>query len=469
MLFNSFVFAGIFLPICLLFFWSSPTDGLKRNVLLAFSLIFYGYWYPPYLVLLVGLVGIAWACALAAERSRSTAPVWIAAVLLLGALAFFKYAGFLSQVALDLGADSSYARILPQVALPLDISFIVFQALGYVIDVHRKEFHAERSFSVMLLFKAFFPQLIAGPICRAHELIPQLKGHFAFSLSNLLSGLGIFAVGLFLKLVFADSLAPLVDKLFLPDATHTAIEAWAAAIGFGVQIFADFWGYSTMAVGLALMFGVDIPINFRLPYLSTSIREFWRRWHITLSQWLRDYLYKSLGGSRHGQVRTIIALFSTMLLGGLWHGANYTFIVWGAIHGSVLAIEHITRRSPVKGEAGRSWSPLGLLSSAFGFSYTLVVVLVAWIYFRAADLGQANEIVKAMFAGDAGSLTPAVLQILAFATALVLVQAPAYRYIEMLRERTVPTHVALASAFVLTLLGVVLGAPEAVQFIYFEF
>ena len=466
MLFNSFVFIGLFLPLTLLAFWFAPGDRVKRGVLLASSLFFYGYFYWPYLGLLIGLVGIAWACALAAERTRRTAPVWIAAVLLLGVLAYFKYAVFFAQVAHDMYLLGGESRRMHALALPIGISFIVFQALGYVVDVHRGEFPAERRFSVVLLFKAFFPQLIAGPICRAHELMPQLRQHFKFDLVQFFSGLGIFTVGLLLKEVFADGLAPLVDTLYTPESSALSMAgAWAAAIGFGAQIYADFWGYSTMAVGLARMFGVDIPVNFRLPYLSTSLREFWRRWHITLSQWLRDYLYKPLGGSRHGPGRTVFALMATMLLGGLWHGANYTFLVWGAIHGVVQTLEHLLVKRGAPSSGG-----VRVVREVIGWLYVFLVVFVAWVFFRASGIGQALTIIKAMFLfTTAGEVSSTVRQIFALSAMLFLVQIPLERFLEGLRQSRINLPFALAASFWSVIAAVVLGAPAAVPFIYFQF
>jgi D-alanyl-lipoteichoic acid acyltransferase DltB (MBOAT superfamily) len=464
-LFNTFAFAGLFLPLTLLAFWFAPGDRAKRGILLASSLFFYGYWYWPYLGLLVGLVAIAWACALRVEKTRSTAPVWVAALLLLGILGFFKYAGFLATVAHDLGLADGESRRVHALALPIGLSFIAFQALGYVVDVYRGEFPAERRFSVVLLFKAFFPQLIAGPICRAHELMPQLKRQFRFDATQFFCGLAIFALGFLLKEVFADSLAPLVDKLYAPRANLGMVDAWAAAIGFGGQIYADFWGYSTMAVGLARMFGVDIPVNFRLPYLATSLRDFWRRWHITLSQWLRDYLYKPLGGSRRGRARTVFALMATMLLGGLWHGANYTFIVWGALHGFVQVLEHLLLPQQLSGQA---W--IRRARAAAGWLYVFVVVMVAWVFFRAENLGQAVAIVKAMFNGPVSwTLGIEVRQIFALSLALLLLQVPIEKLLAALRDLRVAPARAVIATFWGVVVGVVLGAPAAVPFIYFQF
>jgi alginate O-acetyltransferase complex protein AlgI len=470
MLFNSFVFAGLFLPICLLAFWLAPSPSSKRAVLLFGSLVFYGYWLPAYLILLVGFVGVAWACAQLAEKTDSTWPVWLAALFLLGGLAYYKYAGFFSQVAVDLHLAPSGFRI-PQLALPLGISFIVFQALGYVIDVHRREFSAEKRFSVVLLFKAFFPQLIAGPICRAHELIPQLRGTFNFRLEQFASGLAIFALGLALKQLFADGLAPLVDTLYSNRDSPSFYGAWAASIGFGGQIYADFWGYSTMAVGLARMFSIDIPTNFNLPYLATSLREFWRRWHITLSQWLRDYLYKPLGGSRHGRLRTMAALLITMLLGGFWHGANYTFIVWGAIHGLALVFEH----QVIKGRLNYNrWNSLPLRGITFitGWMYTFLVVFSAWVFFRAANVDQAAKIIAAMLSPQ--KLTHAALsvemkQIATLALLLFLIQIPITWALRQLRDERWSPAVAVTIAFWAVVVAIVFGAPIAVPFIYFQF
>lgn len=465
MLFNSFVFIALFLPLTLAVFWLWPGDRGKRAILLGSSLLYFGYFHWPYLGLLIGLVGVAWACALWGQRTLSVKPVWVAGAVLLGVLAYFKYSGFLVQVAQDLGLSAGDSRRVHELALPIGISFIVFQALGYVIDVHRREFPAERRFTVVLLFKAFFPQLIAGPICRAHELMPQLRQHFRFDASQFFAGLGIFAVGLFLKEVFADGLAPLVDSLYEVGTKRSTLDAWAAAVGFGGQIYADFWGYSTMAVGLARMFGVTIPVNFRLPYAATSLREFWRRWHITLSQWLRDYLYKPLGGSRNGPRRTALALMATMLLGGIWHGANYTFVVWGALHGAVLTLEHFLR--PGKPGAAMAGVSIGGL---LGWIYTSVVVLVAWVFFRAVDVHQAFSIVSEMFSGGSrGEMPASVRQIFFLSAVLFVLQFPLERFLEALRLGQVSPPAVVAFSFWGMFAAIVLGAPAAVPFIYFQF
>jgi len=470
MRFDSFVFAGLFLPVVLTLFWLSPDDRYKRTILLGSSLVFYGYWNPSYLILLIGMVGVAWLCARLAEHTPASWPLWTAAFLLLGTLGLFKYSAFASLVARDLGLADHGGSPALVLALPLGISFIAFQALGYVIDVHRREFPAEPRFGVVLLFKAFFPQLIAGPICRAHQLMPQLRGHFAFSWDRLLSGAAIFALGLFLKSVFADSLAPHVDRLFDDGTVRTAYHSWAAAYGFAGQIYSDFWGYSTMAVGLARMFGIDLPINFTLPYLSRSIREFWTRWHITLSHWLRDYLYKPLGGSHRGPIRTMVALLITMLLGGLWHGAHYTFLLWGLLHGLVLSLEHAVGRDTRERDPSAQLTLPAVLSQAGGWIYTMGTVLVGWILFRAATVGQALDMIASLgiFTGEK-TVSPSVLPVTLLTLALLVLQIPIQAAITAFREGRVPADVSLASAFSMVWLSIVLGAPDTYPFVYFQF
>jgi D-alanyl-lipoteichoic acid acyltransferase DltB (MBOAT superfamily) len=444
-----------------------PTPAAKRLVLIVASLVFYSYWLPEYLLLLMGFVIVAWWCAIQVEKTQSGWPLWVAGICLFGGLGYYKYSSFIGRVAVDLGVVPQDFTV-QQLALPLGISFIVFQAMGYVIDVYRREYHAEKKLSVVLLFKGFFPQLIAGPICRAHELIPQLKGVFVFRLEQFTSGLAIFSLGLLLKEFFADGLAPIVDHLYEADVHHSFQSAWAASVGFGGQIYADFWGYSTMAIGLAKMFAIDIPVNFRLPYIATSLREFWRRWHITLSQWLRDYLYKPLGGSRHGPYRTLLALMATMLIGGLWHGANYTFIVWGAIHGFALVIEHLISNKQLKLNKQQRFSVAGTI----GWIYSMLLVFVAWVFFRAGDLDQAWNIVVAMFAPelpDQASLIPQIQQIMFIFSVLMILQFPVEWVLGKLRREVLPPYIAVAIAIWAVIGAVVLGAPVTVPFIYFQF
>jgi D-alanyl-lipoteichoic acid acyltransferase DltB (MBOAT superfamily) len=260
----------------------------------------------------------------------------------------------------------------------------------------------------------------------------------------------------------------MVDPLYGGSAITARIEAWAAATGFGGQIYADFWGYSTMAVGLARMFNIEIPVNFDRPYLAWSIRDFWRRWHMTLSRWLRDYLYKPLGGSQYGKLRTFCALMATMILGGLWHGANYTFIVWGGIHGLALGAEHLVSRERASRLESRKRS-LGIyMVRGIGWIYAMVVVSVSWVFFRAPDMSHALSIIMAMAKGPSANASHSVKQIAVLVIALFLIQFPFEWLLRMFRKEEIPPWIGVVTSFVLVLGAVVLGAPEAVPFIYFQ-
>lgn len=469
-LFNSLEFF-LFLPFVLLLYWSVTGTTARGYVLLGASLAFYASWYPPYLALLAGAVAVCHVCARWLGARRPRLAVGLAATALFALLGWYKYAAFLAHVLADLGLPSVDPARLPQTsALPLGISFIVFQGLGYVIDVARREKAAEPRYATVLLFKAYFPQLIAGPICRARELMPQFAAAHRFEHAAFASGLAILAVGLALKVVFADNVAPAVDRLFSESANLGQGGAWVATLGFGVQILADFWGYSTMAYGMSLMFGITLPVNFRLPYLARGLRDFWRRWHITLSQWLRDYLYIPLGGSRHGRLRTQIALIVTLALGGLWHGANYTFMLWGLLHGVALAVEHLVAGTLPAGDsaaggAARVWRAG---RAAFAWLYAMAVVFAGWVLFRAPDLATARSIFRALVVGNADS-APLPVGCLALIVAFLVLQVPLEALLARLRGRAVPIVACYALSTWLMLGAVVLSAPDAAPFIYFQF
>lgn len=468
MLFSSFVFLFVFLPATCALYWLAPGQRSRERLLLAASIVFYAYWYVPYVLLLTGLVFVAWLAALASRGNpRSLAAVLAVAFLLL-TLAFFKYEAFFLRVSVDLGLlSASRADSLKHgLELPLGISFIVFQAIGYVVDVAKGGTPAERRFETVLLFKAFFPQLIAGPICRASELIPQLKDLRPIRTHKFAAGILIVTVGLFLKLVFADNLSPFVEGAFSRPNELSTLQAWAGALAFSVQILADFWGYSTIAVGLALLFGVDIPINFRLPYLAQSVREFWRRWHITLSTWLRDYLYKPLGGSRAGLLRTFAAVMATMLLGGLWHGANYTFLIWGAVHGFALCLEHWSGRH----KAAKDATLVALPARMFRIGLTFLFITLSWVFFRSESVRNAFDFLDRMmsFSGDTrwqqDVMQPLVLII------FFLISHPLYEgVIRRARQSAYDPVLCYGMAVGFGLVTLVMSATNSVPFIYFQF
>ncbi|MEM7424571.1 MAG: MBOAT family protein [Pseudomonadota bacterium] len=398
MVFSSLEFIYLFLPPVLLGYLALRAWGRESAIiwwLIAASLAFYAWWSPIHLLLLIGSVLANFGLHRMILRTRSK-PVLAAGIAgNLATLAYFKYADFLiGNINLLPGADLPALGII----LPLAISFFTFQQISFLCDTWRGEI-SECDFSRYCLFVVFFPQLIAGPIVLQKDTIPQftLKVFQSKLFLNLAVGGTLFAIGLFKKIVLADGIAPLATSVFsLADAGHAvpAEAAWIGALAYTFQIYFDFSGYCDMALGLARMFGIRLPINFNSPYKATSIVDFWRRWHITLSRFLRDYLYIPLGGNRHGRFRRYLNLFATMVLGGLWHGASWNFVLWGALHGVYLAINHawsavFPRRKDV--------SPLTrALSSSLAQGLTMLAVIFAWVPFRAETLDGALAVMSGM-------------------------------------------------------------------------
>jgi D-alanyl-lipoteichoic acid acyltransferase DltB (MBOAT superfamily) len=391
MLFNSYPFLFVFLPVTLVAFYlvASHWAGIGVWVLAIASLGFYGYWDWHYLPLLVGSATFNWIMARLLERSprgstqRSVQlAVAITANLLL--LGYFKYANFFLAT---FGTGWSLGTVI----LPLGISFFTFTQIAYLVDIYRAE-PAGASYPKYLLFVTFFPHLIAGPILHHRETMPQFDRKLTPTAENFSVGLTIFAIGLFKKVVIADGVAPYATPVFDAAAQGHAVtflEAWCGALAYTLQLYFDFSGYSDMAIGLARLCGVTFPLNFNSPYKATSIIEFWRRWHMTLSRFLRDYLYIPLGGSRRGSARRYTNLMATMLLGGLWHGAGWTFIIWGGLHGLYLVINHLWRAAGL-----RVGSPL--LAGAI----TFLAVVVAWVFFRATSLDAALHMLAGMIGAN---------------------------------------------------------------------
>src|SRR3954447_7675824 len=403
MLFSSYAFLFQFLPAVALAFavarrWS-PRYGIWA---LAFaSLIFYGAWKPVYLVLLLLSIGVNFWLGLKMEdlvRRRRIGALGV--TLNLALLCYFKYTNFLFDSFTTLtGAPLPFVNLI----LPLGISFFTFQQIAYLVDVMRGA-KVERDLVSYTLFVSFFPHLIAGPLVHHAEMIPQFKrGRTGRSAVLAARGLAIFAAGLFKKVVIADNLAQFVSPVFAHlDAGGgvTTTWAWLATLSYTLQIYFDFSGYSDMAIGLALLFGIRLPVNFRSPYKASSIIEFWRRWHITLSRFLRDYLYVPLGGNRLGNARRYLNLLVTMLLGGLWHGAGWNFLVWGGLHGIYLGINHLwRRRSGSKPDAAAS----GWIATGAGWAATFFAVVVAWVFFRARTTAGAWQMLEGLFGAAGGS------------------------------------------------------------------
>lgn len=405
MLFTSGLFLFLFLPITLAgFFVVARFGGAAAGIawLAAASLTFYGYWVPQFLILLLGSIalnfcgGLVIAGAGSRRRAWNCAALFIAADLLI--LGYYKYYNFFAE---SLGAIGIAWPAL-SVVLPIGISFFTFTQIAYLVDAYHGKVREHRPLSY-LLFVTYFPHLIAGPILHHAEMMPQFADRATYRprLRNIGLGLGFLVIGLAKKVLVADSISDMADAAFNAAAGGAVgpAHAWEGAIAYALQIYFDFSGYSDMAVGISLLFGIRLPFNFDSPYQSTSIVDFWRRWHMTLSRFLRDYLYIALGGNRRGKARRYVNLFVTMVLGGLWHGAAWTFVIWGALHGAFLVVNHLWNAKVRKGRPPSRWSmPLRWL-------LTFLCVMVAWVVFRADSMTTAMHLYKGMLGLNGTELT----------------------------------------------------------------
>lgn len=398
MVFSSEIFLFLYLPLFLSAYYLTPYH-LRSYTIVIGSYLFYAWWRIDFLGLLFATTVWVYFFArlierdLGSSRARRHLAVGIAGCLLV--LAVFKYLNFfVDSIATLLGTTPQALGIHWRLILPIGISFYIFQSVSYLVDVYRRDTPATRSFVDLAAFKSLFPQLIAGPILRFRDLADQFRNR-QHSLEKFADGTALFVIGLAKKVLIADAIAPLANAVFAADAP-TAGEAWLGASAYMLQLYFDFSGYSNMACGLGLMIGFQFVRNFDTPYISRSITEFWRRWHISLSTWLRDYLYIPLGGSRLGRFRTYTNLLIVMMLGGLWHGANWTFVAWGAWHGGLLAAE---RASGWDRRAVRHWYALPL---------TLLMVLVGWVAFRADTMSAAIAVYAGMIGFNGWSISPAL-------------------------------------------------------------
>lgn len=390
MIFTSWAFV-LFLAVVLVGLRLAPNRTTRQALLLVASCYFYAYWNPRYLLLLLTPSAIDYFVATRLEQTDDprTRKGWLLFSLItnLGLLGYFKYADFFVQSFSDLlGVQTRYLNIL----LPVGISFYTFKTLSYVIDVYRREMPASHSLWRYAMFVTYFPELVAGPIVRASVFLPQMTRSLRPSWPRAWVGSQAVLLGFTKKLVIADRLAPFVDTIFAAPANYSSATVLSAVIAYSLQIYCDFSGYSDIAIGVSRIIGYDLPENFNMPYAATSITDFWRRWHMTLSQWLRDYLYIPLGGNRKGKWRTYLNLFITMLLGGLWHGANWTFVFWGFLHGVGLAV-HKARQDRI--QQGRS-KPL---PPVLGWLLTYAFVCFAWVFFRAQDFATAMVVLRKVF------------------------------------------------------------------------
>lgn len=404
MLFDSYLFIFMFLPVCALLY-AVLTHYRKYNYALAWlvgaSLFFYGWWNPPYLILLLLSIAVNFMLG-SVLRQRAKLGLKSDLILICGVtlnllfIGYFKYAYFFIA---NLNQFVTEPIPFDPIILPLGISFFTFQKIAFLVDASRGEIKDLR-FLDYCLFVTFFPQLIAGPIVQHKQIIPQVQAHTRLKISskNLSIGLTLFFIGLFKKIAIADSIAVYANAAFNGAATGMILsfwEAWAGAFAYALQLYFDFSGYSDMAIGLGYLFGIKLPINFNSPYKATNIIDFWHRWHMTLSAFLKDYLYIPLGGNRNGNVRRYLNLMLTMLLGGLWHGANWTFVCWGAMHGLFLMINHLWRFTT------KSLKWLSLFNHQImkyvSQGLTLLAVVVAWVPFRADNIKIAKDMLVSMF------------------------------------------------------------------------
>ncbi|RJP65109.1 MAG: MBOAT family protein [Candidatus Abyssobacteria bacterium SURF_17] len=399
MLFNSFSYA-VFLLFAFILFWTFARHlRIALLILLACSYFFYGSWNAKYLglILFVTALNFLVGMLLAREERRILRKWYLALGVVgsLGVLAVFKYYNFFANEisrAIELLQIPFYVRQI-DIILPVGISFYTFQSLSYTIDVYRRKLEPCRSFLNFALFVSFFPQLVAGPIVRASELLPQISTKRSYSRDKISHGLYMILKGLAKKIIIADYLAlHLVDNVFGDPRAYGGLTVLCAIYGYAFQIYGDFSGYTDIAIGSARILGFELPINFDAPYKSKNLREFWQRWHISLSTWLRDYLYISLGGSRRGNARTYVNLLITMFLGGLWHGAAYTFVLWGLLHGFALAVTRFAQRNLGLSENSSRNPVVSFLKTAFTFH----IVCLGWVIFRAEKISDVPVLLSGL-------------------------------------------------------------------------
>ncbi len=471
MVFNSLTFVVFFALVLLLHSLPLPWTAKKVNLLVA-SYVFYSAWNPPFVILLWVSTVVDWYAAQGLVKAKREAArhAWmlLSVVANLGMLGYFKYGQFLVDnfAGLMSSIGVAWQPAHYDIVLPVGISFYTFATLSYTLDVYLRRALPAQNLLDYSLFVTFFPHLVAGPIMRPTELVPQFAEPRRASANQLRYGLALMTVGLFNKVVLADTfLSRAAEKVYDGDAIPGTLDAWIGTLAFSGQIFCDFAGYSTTAIGAALCLGFAMPDNFRFPYAAVGFSDFWRRWHITLSSWLRDYLYIPLGGNRHGARRTYLALMGTMLLGGLWHGANWTFVAWGGLHGLYLSIERWLRARFSNYRPGPvAFVALGLLT------YTLVNL--TWVFFRAKTFGKAWAVLCGMLGlnGDAKPIleTYYLVSVGVIVGGIVLAHwLMRGRTLESVIARTPPLAVSVVWAVLA--FAIVAAQGSGAAFIYFQF
>lgn len=473
MLFNSLTFIVFFAIVLLLHFMPFSWRGKKINLLVA-SYLFYAAWNPPFVILIWISTIVDWHLAkrifLESNQNKRRTLLLFSILVNLGILGFFKYGEFLlhnwQALMMTFGVDYQVPEW--SIILPVGISFYTFQTMAYTLDIYLKRAEPAKSLLDFSLFVTFFPQLVAGPIVRPTHLIPQFQVERKATKNMFIWGLGLITIGLFQKVVVADGLlAPIVDAVYGSEGAVSFTSAWLGTMAFAGQIFSDFAGYSTAAIGISLTLGFSLPSNFNFPYAAIGFSDFWRRWHISLSTWLRDYLYIPLGGNKKGKKRTYINLMLTMLLGGLWHGASWTFVVWGGLHGIYLAIERVLARA-FKGSAMLKKTFIRFLL-AMG---TYLLVNITWVFFRAQSFPQAYQMIKSMFGlnpdGKAALATVYIIEAVVVTLAMLMIHwRMRNTSLEAVVQKTSWQLLSIIWGIMLILIIISQGSGDA--FIYFQF
>lgn len=470
MVFSSAYFLFMFLPLVFLLYFSTP-NKYKNLILSIASLYFYAFGEKYLVLLMISSAIVDYRCGILIEEGKRKLGLRISIAFNLLSLGFFKYFNFTFdnfQTILNLfDIQSEFIKNLPEIALPIGISFYTFQTMSYTIDVYRGEVKANRNFINFLAFVTMFPQLVAGPIVRYIDIYKQLNDK-QISINNFVLGTERFIVGLTKKMLIANTFAAIADSVFENNVNDlSTLYAWIGIVAYAIQIYFDFSGYSDMAIGLGRMMGFNFLENFNYPYIAKNIQDFWRRWHISLSSWFRDYLYIPLGGNKKGKKRTYINLFIVFFVTGLWHGASWNFIVWGLYHGLFLIIERIGFNKIIQ----KAWLPIQHF-------YTLFIVLIGWVYFRAPDIKYANNyIVKLLNFTEGNESVPQSIKffnlgndtILIFVLA-ILFSMPVYKYFESLLRRNQFKLIRPIVYISLFLLSIIFVAADSYNpFIYFKF
>lgn len=473
MLFNSLTFI-VFFAVVLTAYWSIRSWNARKNLLVVASYIFYGAWNPPFAALLFSTTAMDFwlGSRIAKAQGRGSRRAWLVASVCmnLSMLGFFKYGNFLLENFQWLVARIGIIYQPPHldILLPVGISFYTFHSLSYTLDIYRGVLQPTKSLRDFVLAVSFFPQLVAGPIVRAGDFLPQLVTAPGLRVGQFLWGLLLMTLGLFEKIVLADTmLAGSADRIFGYGGPLIALDSWMGVIAFAGQIFFDFAGYSTCAIGAALCLGFHLKDNFRFPYAAIGFSDFWRRWHISLSTFLRDYLYIPLGGNRVGWTRAAINLVIVMFLGGLWHGAAWTFVVWGLLHGFYLVMEHALRALV----GNKAWTDTFAMKLLLGF-VTYAAVCIAWVFFRASDFTIAMRMLKGMFGGHAqGDAILSTLELFQIGIVTFLMILAHWS----LRDTNIETAVTRLPRWVVTTAwaamacAIILTQGNSNAFIYFQF